>query len=157
MLRMASELLRTLWSVDVDERSLIESDHNHVLQETHFGEQLWVHRKGAQLAAVDEPGVIPGSMGTASYHVVGRGCAESVTSSSHGAGRAQSRTEARSNVSVKSLKREMGGVFFDTSKATAIRDEAPSAYKDIRRVMKAQRELVKIVRVLRPLINYKGL
>ena len=156
MLRMTSELLRMLWSVEIDEQSLIESDHNHVRQEIHFGERLWVHRKGAQSAAVDEPGVIPGSMGTASYHVVGRGCVESVTSSSHGAGRALSRTEARSNVSVRSLKREMGGVFFDASKAAAIRDEAPSAYKDIRRVMKAQKELVKIVRVLRPLISYKG-
>lgn len=157
MLRMAAELLGMLWSVDLDERSLIESDHNHVRQETHFGEQLWVHRKGAQSAAVDEPGVIPGSMATGSYHVLGRGCPESMTSSSHGAGRAQSRTEARSKVSVKSLRREMGSVFFDTSKATAIRDEAPSAYKDIRRVMKAQRELVKIVRVLKPLISYKGI
>ena len=125
MLRMTSELLRMLWSVDIDEQSLIESDHNHVRQEIHFGERLWVHRKGAQPAAVDEPGVIPGSMGAASYHVVGRGCVESVASSSHGAGRVQSRTEARSNVSVRSLKREMGGVFFDASKATAIRDEAP--------------------------------
>jgi tRNA-splicing ligase RtcB len=156
MLRMASELLRTLWSVDVDERSLIESDHNHVLQETHFGERLWVHRKGAQSAALGQPGVIPGSMGTASYHVVGRGCAESLNSASHGAGRALSRSEARSNVSVKALRRQMKGVFFDGSKAAAIRDEAPSAYKDIRRVMKAQRELVKIVRMVKPLISYKA-
>ena len=156
MLRMASELLRTLWSVDIDERSLIESDHNHVLQEIHFGEQLWVHRKGAQSAALGESGVIPGSMGTASYHVVGRGCAESMNSASHGAGRALSRSDARSSVSVKALRRQMGSVFFDGNKAAAIRDEAPSAYKDIRRVMKAQRELVKIVRMVKPLISYKG-
>ena len=156
MLRMAAELLQTLWSVDVNERSLIDSDHNHVRQEMHFGEQLWVHRKGAQSAAVDELGVIPGTMSSASYHVMGKGCAESMTSSSHGAGRVQSRSEARSNVSVKGLKREMGSVFFDTSKATAIRDEAPSAYRDIRRVMKAQKELVKVVRALRPLVSYKG-
>lgn len=157
MLRMAAELLQTLWPVfEVDEGSLIGSDHNHVRQEMHFGEPLWVHRKGAQSAALDELAVIPGTMATASYHVLGKGCAESLTSSSHGAGRAQSRSEARSKVSVKELKREMGSVFYDTSKATAIRDEAPSAYRDIRRVMKAQRELVKVARTLRPLVSYKG-
>ena len=156
MLWVTAELLQTLWSVDVDADSLIESDHNHVRQEEHMGQMRWVHRKGAQSAAANELGVIPGSMGTPSYHVVGRGCQAALNSSSHGAGRRQSRTEARSKVSVRSLQREMGRVFFDQSKSNALRDEAPSAYKDIRQVLQAQRELVKIVRVLRPLVSYKA-
>ena len=157
MLRMTSELLRTVWQVDIDEGSLMESDHNHVRRETHFDEELWVHRKGAQAAALGEPGVIPGSMGTVSYHVVGRGREDGLKSSSHGAGRLQSRSAARSSMSVKELKREMSGVFYDVTRAVASRDEAPSAYKDIRQVIKAQRDLVKVVRVLRPLISYKGI
>ncbi len=156
MLRMTAELLKTLWSVDIDEGSFIESDHNHVVREQHLGRWLWVHRKGAQSARAEEAGIIPGSMGTPSYHVVGRGCVAALQSSAHGAGRQKSRREAHESISVKTLEREMRGVFFDTTKSRALRDEAPSAYKNIQKVMRAQKDLVKIVRVLQPLLSYKG-
>lgn len=156
MLRMTAEILHSLWNAEIDDETLIESDHNHLRLEQHFGEKLWIHRKGAQSASAGEPGVVPGSMGTASYHVLGRGCDSALQSCSHGAGRNKSRTKARAEVTLKSLDRQLGGVIFDRHKAVSLRDEAPSAYKDIRKVMKAQKELVKITRVLRPLVSYKG-
>jgi tRNA-splicing ligase RtcB len=83
-----------------------------------------------------ELGVMPGSMGTLSFHVEGRGCEEALNSSVHGAGRAMSRSEAARKVSRAELQREMNGVWFDWRLADAIRDEAPSAYKDIRAVLR---------------------
>jgi tRNA-splicing ligase RtcB (3'-phosphate/5'-hydroxy nucleic acid ligase) len=130
--------------------------HNHVRREDHFGEQLWVHRKGAIPAALGERGIIPGSMGSASYHTRGRGCELSLGSSSHGAGRAMSRTQARQKISARDLERQLRGVVFDHSKLDALRDEAPAAYKDIGEVMRAQRELTKVERRLTPLLAFKG-
>lgn len=135
----------------------ITTDHNHVLNETHGTASLWIHRKGAMRAAEGELGTLPGSMGAVSFHVQGRGCPNALCSSAHGAGRLQSRTEARRSVSVGSLQRQMSGIWYDYRNAEQLRDEAPSAYKDIRAVSRAQRELVKVVRVLRPILNYKGL
>jgi tRNA-splicing ligase RtcB len=95
-------------------------------------------------------------MGAVSYHVQGRGCAKALRSSAHGAGRLQSRTEARRSVTSRDLERQMTGIWYDYRHTEQLRDEAPSAYKDIRSVVRAQRELVKIVRVLHPVLNYKG-
>ena len=103
-----------------------------------------------------ELGVLPGSMGTLSFHVEGRGCDEALNSSAHGAGRAMSRSEATRKVSRAELQRQMKGVWFDWRLADSIRDEAPSAYKDIRAVLKDQHDLVKVRRTLRLLLNYKG-
>ncbi|MCA9243169.1 MAG: RtcB family protein [Phycisphaerales bacterium] len=134
----------------------IECDHNHVRIEAHFGRELLLHRKGAAPAAEGEPGVIPGSMGTESFHTIGRGCADALRSSSHGAGRALTRTEARRRVSPERLERQLGDVAFDTRLADRLCEEAPSAYKDIGGVMRAQRELTRISRRLRPVLVYKG-
>jgi tRNA-splicing ligase RtcB len=127
-----------------------------VRQETHDGEALWVHRKGAIPAGLDEAGLIPGSMGTLSVHVRGLGRPEALGSCAHGAGRRLSRTEARRRISVPQLARETAGVFFDHRLAGALRDEAPSAYKDVDVVLRAQRELARVVRWLRPVLVYKG-
>lgn len=156
MVAAVADLLEDLFGVLLDEDSLIQSDHNHVRCETHFGRPFWVHRKGAQSAREGEEGIVPGSMGTASFHVVGRGCADSLASSSHGAGRRLSRTEALPTISTRQLRREMGTIWFDQRHADSLRDEAPGAYRDIRTVMRAQGELVRIVRELRPLLSYKG-
>ena len=134
----------------------IMSDHNHVESELHGGRTLWVHRKGAMAAANEQWGALPGSMGAASFHVQGRGCIEALRSSAHGAGRLMSRTAARRAVTARELQRQMSGIWYDYRHADQLRDEAPSAYKDIRAVARAQRELVKIVRILRPVLNYKG-
>jgi tRNA-splicing ligase RtcB (3'-phosphate/5'-hydroxy nucleic acid ligase) len=134
----------------------IACHHNHVRREHVHGETLWIHRKGAIPAADGEPGVIPGSMGTSSYHVVGRGHADALASSSHGAGRAMSRSEARRRVSARTLVRELDGVWFDHRSTDVLRDEAPSAYKDIGQVMRAQHALTRVVRRLRPILAFKG-
>ena len=141
---------RLLWETS------ITTDHNHVTLEQHSASKFWVHRKGAMELQAGELGVLPGSMGTLSFHVEGRGCKEALNSSAHGAGRAMSRSEAARKVSRAELQRQMKGVWFDWRLADAIRDEAPSAYKDIRAVLKEQHELVTVRRTLRPLLNYKG-
>jgi tRNA-splicing ligase RtcB len=137
--------------------TLIHAHHNHVRRERHGEHSWWVHRKGALPADAGVAGVIPGSMGTPSYHVTGRGCSAALCSSSHGAGRTMSRGEAVQHVSPKQLAREMRGVWFDERLAAKLCDEAPSAYKDVQAVMRAQRELTRIDRVLRPILSYKGL
>ena len=136
--------------------TLITTDHNHVSREHHAGRDLWVHRKGAMPAAEGESGVLPGSMGSASFHVEGRGFEAALCSSAHGAGRALSRTAARARVTPRELRRQMNGVWYDDRLAEQLRDEAPAAYKDIKAVLRAQRDLVKVTRVLRPVLNYKG-
>jgi tRNA-splicing ligase RtcB len=136
----------------------ITTDHNHVSIESHGGRDLWVHRKGAMFAGLGERGVLPGSMGTVSFHVEGRGHEEALCSSAHGAGRALSRAAAHAHAKVteRELRRQMAGVWFESRLEGRLRDEAPSAYKDIRAALRAQRELVKVVRTLRPVLNYKG-
>jgi tRNA-splicing ligase RtcB (3'-phosphate/5'-hydroxy nucleic acid ligase) len=93
---------------------------------------------------------------TASYHVTGRGCEQALCSSSHGAGRALSRGEAKQRISQRQLEREMDGVWYDPRLSNELRDEAPSAYKDIGSVMRAQRELTRIDRRLWSLLSFKG-
>jgi tRNA-splicing ligase RtcB len=95
-------------------------------------------------------------MGTFSVLTAGRGCAESLSSSSHGAGRRLSRGDARRAVSAKALTQQVGRLWYDHRRADGLREEAPSAYKDLRQVLQAQRELTKTVRELRPVLNYKG-
>lgn len=136
--------------------SLIALDHNHVRRETHGNEELWVHRKGAVSARADELGIIPGSMGTMSFHTRGRGCSAALCSSAHGAGRRLSRDAARRSFRIESLMDQMEGVYFDERIAGVLTDESPFAYKDVNAVMRAQRPLTKIVRRLHPLLVYKG-
>ena len=95
-------------------------------------------------------------MGTASYHVEGRGCAESLRSSAHGAGRLFSRGAARQRFTRQDLRRQMGDVWYDPRMSDALREESPKSYKDVRPVMRAQAELVKVVRTLKPVLVYKG-
>lgn len=156
MLESVALTLEELFRVPWDPSTLISCDHNHVERETHFEKRLWVHRKGALRADSGERGVIPGSMGTASFHVTGKGCARALRSSSHGAGRKMSRGHAKRAVDVRQLEQQMGDVFFDQRLSSRLRDEAPSSYKDITRVMRAQRELTRIDRRLQPVLSYKG-
>jgi len=139
-----------------DEASWFDVTHNFVRDERHGGEPLLVHRKGACSARDGERGLIPGSMGAHTFHVEGRGCAAALASSSHGAGRCLARGEAMRRVSVRQLEQDLDGVFFERRLGDRLRDEAPRAYKDIGRVMRAQRELVRVVRRLRPVLVFKG-
>jgi tRNA-splicing ligase RtcB len=149
-------VLSDQFGVKLDRTTAISSDHNHVRMETHGGCQVWVHRKGALSARDGEAGIIPGSMGAPTFHVLGRGCAAALCSSSHGAGRAMSRSEARRRIPVRQLSRETEGIWLDRRLERRLVDEAPSAYKDIRRVMRTQRKLTRIVRELSPVLSYKG-
>jgi len=156
MSRDVIQIMKDLFRIEADESSTIACDHNHVRREEHFGQMLLVHRKGAMPAGAAMPGVVPGSMGTWSYHVEGRGCAESLRSSAHGAGRLLSRHAARERFGRADLRRQMEGVWYDPRGAGALREESPRSYKDVRAVMRAQSDLVRIARMLRPLLVYKG-
>lgn len=142
--------------VEVDWQTWVDVVHNSVQREPHASGHLWVHRKGASPAHRDEPGLIPGSMGSHSYHVVGRGCAAALCSSSHGAGRRLARGAALRAIPTREFARSLQGVFCERHLLPQLRDEAPAAYKDIAAVMRAQRELVRIVRRLCPVLVYKG-
>ena len=134
----------------------IACHHNHVAAEVHGDRPVWVHRKGAMPAAAGLAGVVPGSMGTRTAHVVGRGCPSSLNSSAHGAGRAYSRAAARERFSRADVRQQLQGVWFDPRLTDALREELPKAYKDVRAVLAAQTELIDVTRTLRPLLAYKG-
>ena len=121
-----------------------------MLHEVHEGEVLWVHRKGAIALPEGALGIVPGSMGAATHVVRGRGDRRAMSSCAHGAGRAIPRGMAHRTIDVRRLASELDGVVLDESKLRALVDEAPSAYKDLRAVMRAQRELVAIVATLEP-------
>jgi tRNA-splicing ligase RtcB len=156
MAERAAEVVRNVVGATIEWRTTITTDHNHVANETHGGQCMWVHRKGAMPAGAGVEGVLPGSMGTTSFHVTGRGCAKSLCSSAHGAGRALSREAARRSLSERDLRQQMHGVWYDFRMERHLIEEAPGAHKDIHDVLRAQRELVKVTRTLRPLLSYKG-
>ncbi len=128
--------------------------HNYVAEETHFGEQLFVTRKGAIFAGTGARGIIPGSMGAHSYIVTGLGNAEALTSASHGAGRRMSRGRAKREFTLADLAAQTEGV--ECRKDAGVLDEAPGAYKDIGRVMKHQRDLVRVDHTLKQVLCVKG-
>jgi len=138
----------------VDEQERINCHHNFTESEKHFGTQVWVSRKGAIQADAGRPGLIPGSMGTASYVVEGLGNPLSLNSSPHGAGREYSRSAARRTFTHEQLREAMAGIEFrDTD---AFIDEIPQAYKPIDQVMADAADLVSIRHTLRQLVNVKG-
>lgn len=156
MLRAVDSILDEGFSAAIDWTTLIHSDHDHVRREIHFGDEFWIHRKGGQPASAGEAGIIPGSMGTSTFHVEGRGCTEALMTCSHGAGRQLSRIAARRSTGASQLERQLRGIRYDRRRSFALRDEAPEAYKNIESVLRAQKDLVKITRRLRPLLSYKG-
>ncbi len=156
MLRSVCQLVSDRFGVSADQDSWIDCNHNHVNQEEHEGRLYWVHRKGANAAHEGQPGIIPGSMGSPSFLVEGRGEVSALCSSSHGAGRAKSRTQARREISERSLEQQMRGIWFDQRISSQLVDEAPSAYKDIRVVMRAQRDLIRVTKKLQPILSFKG-
>ncbi|MBX3249934.1 MAG: RtcB family protein [Myxococcales bacterium] len=132
----------------------VNCHHNYVAKEHHFGADVWVTRKGAVRAGAGELGIIPGSMGTRSYIVRGKGNAESFCSCSHGAGRAMSRGEAKRRFTLEDHAKATEGI--ECRKDEAVIDETPMAYKDIDAVMAAQSDLVDVAYVLRQVVCVKG-
>jgi RNA-splicing ligase RtcB len=137
-------------------RERINCHHNYTAREEHFGKQMWITRKGAIRAGTEDLGVIPGSMGTRSYIVRGRGNPQSYESCSHGAGRAMSRGEARRQFKGADLAKAMQGRTWQVKAAAALVDEIPQAYKDIDQVMADQQDLVEVRHTLGQILNYKG-
>jgi tRNA-splicing ligase RtcB len=141
-------------TLQYDPADLINIHHNYAALEEHFGRRVWVHRKGATQATRGLTGIIPGSMGSKSYIIEGKGNADSFQSCSHGAGRRLSRTEAFRRITKADLKQAMGEVVL--RHASDVRDEAPQAYKNIDEVMSAQSDLVDVRVTLTPLGVIKG-
>ncbi|GAA4678919.1 RtcB family protein [Frondihabitans cladoniiphilus] len=150
VVRQVSEWVGT----PVIEQERINCHHNFTQREQHFGRDVWLSRKGAISASAGQPGLIPGSMGTASYVVEGLGNKVALESSPHGAGRNYSRTAARKTFTHDHLREAMVGIEFrDTD---AFLDEIPQAYKDIDQVMADASDLVSIRHTLRQIVNVKG-
>ena len=153
MARVLNEMRHRLPKFQL-QKMAVNCHHNYVQRETHGGESLLVTRKGAVSAREGELGIIPGSMGTRSYIVRGKGNPDSFHSCSHGAGRVMSRTAARQNITLAQHREATAHV--ECRKDTAVIDESPAAYKSIDAVMAAQTDLVEVVHTLRQVLCVKG-
>ena len=132
----------------------VNCHHNYIAREHHYGKDVLVTRKGAVRAQAGDLGIIPGSMGTRSYIVRGKGNPESFNSCSHGAGRAMSRTEAKKRFTLADHAAATAGI--ECRKDADVIDETPLAYKDIDAVMEAQKDLVEVVHTLKQVVCVKG-
>jgi tRNA-splicing ligase RtcB (3'-phosphate/5'-hydroxy nucleic acid ligase) len=138
----------------VEREQEVDCHHNYTESERHFGKQVWLSRKGAIDASEGTWGLIPGSMGSRSYVVRGKGNAVALNSAPHGAGREYSRSRARKTFTRDDLRAAMSGIEYrDTA---AFIDEIPAAYKDIDVVMRDAADLVEVSHVLRQIVNVKG-
>ena len=166
--RRMMEILKETFAEFVPETQFVRTidiHHNYAVFEKHFGETVCIHRKGATSAKLDEIGIIPGSMGTASYIVRGLGNPASFMSCSHGAGRAMSRIAACSRLTVEECDRAMEGIVcerwkpfrrYGKTKGLPDLSEAPQAYKPIDEVIAAETDLVEVQIRLTPLASLKG-
>jgi tRNA-splicing ligase RtcB (3'-phosphate/5'-hydroxy nucleic acid ligase) len=139
---------------EVEASETVNTHHNYTSKETHFGKEVWLSRKGAIDASAGVPGLIPGSMGTRSYVVTGKGNRLALNSSPHGAGRLYSRSAARKTFSRPQLDSAMQGI--EWRRTNAFLDEIPGAYKDVDVVMRDAADLVEIRHTLRQIVNVKG-
>jgi tRNA-splicing ligase RtcB len=132
----------------------VNCHHNYVAVEEHYGDKVFVTRKGAINAEEGRYGIIPGSMGAKSFIIKGTGNPESFNSCSHGAGRKMSRTKAKAKFTREDLEKQTMGV--ECRKDKGVVDEIPGAYKDIEKVMHAQRDLVEVIAELKQVVCVKG-
>lgn len=142
------------WAGSIQKSEEINCHHNYTTRERHFGRDVWLSRKGAIDASLGVRGLIPGSMGTKSYVVTGKGNRLALNSSPHGAGRNHSRAAARRLFDREDLDARMDGIVWGES--DAFLDEHPHAYKDIDVVMADADELVSVDHTLRQIVNVKG-
>jgi tRNA-splicing ligase RtcB len=138
----------------VEPEETVNTHHNYTEPERHFGKRVWLSRKGAIDASEGRPGLIPGSMGTRSYVVTGKGNRLALNSSPHGAGREYSRSAAREKFGRAQLDAAMAGI--EWRKTDAFLDEIPGAYKDIDVIMEDSKDLVETRHVLHQVVNVKG-
>lgn len=154
MMRLILEAIRPILPSFQMTKEAINCHHNYVSQENHFGENVFVTRKGAIRAGEDELGIIPGSMGARSYIVRGKGHPESFCSCSHGAGRKMSRSKAKLLFNQQDLIAQTQGI--ECRKDSGVIDEIPSAYKDIDQVIAYQSDLIEVVHTLKQILCIKG-
>ena len=138
----------------VESLEVVQCHHNYTERERHFGKNVWLSRKGAIDASEGTPGLIPGSMGTLSYVVTGKGNRLALNSSPHGAGREYSRSAARKKFTRAELDAAMEGI--EWRQTDAFLDEIPGAYKDVEVVMADAADLVEVRHALRQIVNVKG-
>lgn len=153
MAKKVTQVLSDLLGEELSFDLWVNKNHNHAVREKE-GEDIFLHRKGATPADKGERGVIPASMKDGCFLVEGLGNADFLHSSSHGAGRKLSRGKARQQISLKQFQESMKNVCGSVLEATL--DEAPQAYKNIGDVMKAQEKSVKVLKHIKPIINWKG-
>ncbi len=154
MMHRVADCVRAWIGRDVEASETVNAHHNYTASETHFGQQVWLSRKGAIDASAGLPGLIPGSMGTRSYVVTGKGNRLALNSAPHGAGREYSRSAARKKFTRAQLDTAMKGI--EWRRTSAFLDEIPGAYKDIDVVMADARDLVEVRHILRQIVNVKG-
>lgn len=154
MMGAVLKVLHDTWPDITTTEVAVNCHHNYVEREEHFGERVWLTRKGAVRAGKGELGIIPGSMGARSFIVRGKGNPDSFESCSHGAGRAMSRTAAKERFTLEDHIAATAHV--ECRKDTGVIDETPMAYKDIDAVMAAQSDLVEVVHTLRQIVCVKG-
>ena len=154
MMRLIVEALKKALPKFGVTKEAINCHHNYVSMENHFGENVFITRKGAIRAGEGDLGIIPGSMGAKSFIVSGKGNPESFCSCSHGAGRKMSRSKAKREFSKEDLEFQTQGI--ECRKDTGVIDEIPGAYKDIDVVMDHQHDLVDVVHTLRQVVCVKG-
>ena len=139
---------------EIEELERIACHHNFSQMENHFGQNVLISRKGAISAREGQLGLIPGSMGTKSYVVKGKGCKPSFNTAPHGAGRRLSRGQAFKTFTMEDFERDMEGI--EVRHLKQFLDELPGAYKDIDHVMEQSKDLVEIVHTFRQVVNVKG-
>ena len=156
--RVMTELSYTVYREGGHEGELelerIQCHHNFTQKERHYGKDVWVSRKGAIQARAGQMGLIPGSMGTASYVVRGLGRVDAFETAPHGAGRRFSRSQARKRFTMDDFDRDMKGI--EVRRSKEFLDELPGAYKDIDIVMEQSKDLVEIVHTFQQIVNVKG-
>ena len=150
MAEIVKEGLKFVLKRDIKVLQKVETNHNHAIVISDYV----IHRKGASYAPLDSLIAIPANMRDGVYIVRSKGNQHSLESTSHGAGRVLSRKKAKKQLSYKKMQEEMKDIINNHTESTL--DEAPDAYKDINTVMKQQNDLVKIVNVIKPLLNIKG-
>lgn len=154
MMERGLRVMRSMLPAFTTDKLAVNCHHNYANREEHFGEVIWLTRKGAVSAKAGELGIIPGSMGAKSFIVRGKGNPDSFSSCSHGAGRRMSRTKAKENFTLEDVAEQTAGV--ECRKDAGVIDEIPGAYKNIDAVMAAQSDLVEIVHTLKQILCIKG-
>jgi tRNA-splicing ligase RtcB len=154
VMKCMSKVLTGDHKIKINPLMSINCHHNYAEMENHYGKNVYVTRKGAVRARREDYGIIPGSMGTRSYIVRGKGNEESFCSCSHGAGRRYSRTKAKEHFTLEDFAKQTEGV--RCKKDASVLDEIPGAYKDIDQVMENQKDLVEVVAVLKQVLCVKG-